>query len=144
VRHGRGYNPYLVSPAQVADRYAALRGVARDEGVEVDDGTFDFAATTFYVPGADAEEAFRHGFERVGFRGVSERHFRSCYLLGNEGDLRRGIDEYLAVGVRHLVVGCAPGAPGQLDAFLEPFATVLDDVRRSPPLVTVPGRGERP
>ncbi len=144
MRRGRGYNPYLVSPAQVADRYAALRGVARDERVDVDDGTFDFAATTFYVPGADADEAFRHGFERVGFRGVSERHFRSCYLLGDAGDLRRGIDEYLAVGVRHLVVGCAPGAPRQLDAFLEPFAAVLDDVRRSTPVATGPSEGERP
>jgi alkanesulfonate monooxygenase SsuD/methylene tetrahydromethanopterin reductase-like flavin-dependent oxidoreductase (luciferase family) len=144
VRRGRGYNPYLVSPAQVADRYTALRGVARDEGVDVDDGTFDFAATTFYVPGADADDAFRHGFERVGFRGVSERQFRSCYLLGDAGDLRRGIDSYLAVGVRHLVVGCAPGAARQLDAFLEPFGAILDVVRRSTPVTTGPNGEARP
>jgi alkanesulfonate monooxygenase SsuD/methylene tetrahydromethanopterin reductase-like flavin-dependent oxidoreductase (luciferase family) len=141
VQRGRGYNPYLVSPDQVADRYASLRAVARSDGLDVDDGTFDFAATTFYVPGADAEEAFRRGFDRVGFRGVSEGHFRRCYLLGNATDLRRGIEAYLAVGVRHLVVGCAPGAPRQLDAFLEPFTTVLDDVRRSTPAATGPTAG---
>ena len=135
VRHGDGYNPYLVSPEQVADRYAALRDLAAQDGVDVADGSFDLAATTFYVPGADADDAFRRGFERVGFRGVSEQHFRRSYLLGDVEDLKRGIEAYLAVGVRHLVIGCAPGAPRQLDGFVAPFAEVLDDVRRSASVV---------
>lgn len=130
VRRGRGYNPYLVSPEQVADRYAALRAIAAEQGIAVDSDGFDFAATTFYVPGADADDAFRRGYERVGFRGVSEQHFRRAYVLGDVDDLRRGIDAYLAIGVRHLVVGCAPGAPDQLDAFVGPCRELLDDLRR--------------
>ena len=57
------------------------------------------------------------------------------YLLGDVEDLKRGIEAYLAVGVRHLVIGCAPGAPRQLDGFVAPFAEVLDDVRRSASVV---------
>ena len=140
VRRGSGYNPYLVSPEQVAKRYAALRSIAVEEGVDVEGGSFDFAATTFYVPGTDAEEAFRRGFERVGFRGVSARHFRRAYLLGAAEDLRHGIDAYRAAGVGHLVIGCAPGAPGQLDSFMASFAEVLDEVRRSAPAPVGGGR----
>lgn len=137
VRRGTGYNPYLVSPEQVADRYAALRTVATEAGRDVDEpDSFDFAATTFYVPGANAEDAFRLGFDHVGFRGVSAQHFRRSYLLGDVEDLKRGVDAYLAVGVRHLVIGCAPGAAHRLDAFVAPFAEVLDDIRRSAPAAT--------
>lgn len=143
VLRGGGYNPYLVSPEQVAKRYAALRDVAAAEGVEIDDGSFDYAATTFYVPGTDQEDAFRRGFHRVGFRGVSEEQFRRCYLLGDAADLRAGIEAYRAVGVRHLVVGCAPGAPRQLDAFVEPFAEVLPAVRAAGPAMSNPTMGDR-
>jgi alkanesulfonate monooxygenase SsuD/methylene tetrahydromethanopterin reductase-like flavin-dependent oxidoreductase (luciferase family) len=145
VLRGRGYNPYLVSPDQVAARYRELRTVATEVGVDVGRG-FDFAATTFYVPGADAEDALQRGYGRVGFRGVSEQHFRRAYILGDVEDLRRGIDAYLAAGVRHLVVGCAPGAPRQLDAFVGAFTEILDEVRGplgTPTVTYAPTEGTR-
>jgi alkanesulfonate monooxygenase SsuD/methylene tetrahydromethanopterin reductase-like flavin-dependent oxidoreductase (luciferase family) len=116
VLRATGYNPYLVSPEQVDERYRALRQLAASVGVPLD--RFDLAATTFYVPGADPEEALDRAVRHIGFRGVSVAHMRRAYLLGGLEDLRRGTDAYRAAGVRHLVIGCAPGAPDQLDAFM--------------------------
>jgi alkanesulfonate monooxygenase SsuD/methylene tetrahydromethanopterin reductase-like flavin-dependent oxidoreductase (luciferase family) len=127
VLRGSGYNPYLVSPDQVADRYLALRELAAELGVALDG--FDFAATTFYVPGSDPDHALDRGMDHDGFRGVSAEHMRRTYLLGGVDDLRRGVDAYLAAGVRHLVIGCAPGAPDQLDAYMTTTSALLADLR---------------
>ena len=54
---------------------------------------------------------------------------RRTYLLGTPGDACRGIEAYLAAGVRHLVIGCAPGAHDQLGAFMSAMGSVLVDVR---------------
>jgi alkanesulfonate monooxygenase SsuD/methylene tetrahydromethanopterin reductase-like flavin-dependent oxidoreductase (luciferase family) len=127
VRLGDGINPYLVSPRQVGDRFDTLRSYARDEARDLDG--FTFAATTFHVSGRTIDEAFEAGYPRCGFRGVSEQQYRDFYLLGNEGEVIAGVQRYLAAGVEHLVIGCAPGHPRQLESFTATFMTLLPELR---------------
>jgi alkanesulfonate monooxygenase SsuD/methylene tetrahydromethanopterin reductase-like flavin-dependent oxidoreductase (luciferase family) len=128
VRFGTGYNPYLVSPSQVAERYAQLRVVAAAEGVGLDG--FEFAASTFCVPGRDEDEAYERAAAAGGFQHMSEDRFRRMYALGDAATVLARLREYVAVGVRHLVVGCAPGAPDQLVEFSALFRELLPELRR--------------
>lgn len=129
VRSATGFNPYLVSPEQLADRYRTLRDVALAEHRDLDG--FDFAATTFHVAGRSIDEAAERGHPACGFRGVSQAHFRRSYLLGDRDDVLVSARRFLAVGVRHLVIGCAPGAEQQLGSFVEVFEDVLPELRAS-------------
>jgi alkanesulfonate monooxygenase SsuD/methylene tetrahydromethanopterin reductase-like flavin-dependent oxidoreductase (luciferase family) len=129
VRFGTGYNPYLVSPSQVAERYGELRAIAAGEGVALDG--FEFAASTFCVPGRDEDEAYERAAKAGGFRNMSEERFRRMYALGDATAVLARLREYVAVGVRHLVVGCAAGAPDQLVEFTALFRELLPELRDS-------------
>jgi hypothetical protein len=64
---------------------------------------------------------------------MSEDRFRRMYALGDENAVLARLREYLAVGVRHLVVGCAPGAPDQLAEFTALFGELLPELREARP-----------
>ena len=73
----------------------------------------------------------------IGAAGDKGRAFPDTMPDAAIDDSMSAMREYLAVGVRHLVVGCAPGAPDQLGEFTAMFRELLPELRifQSQPLV---------
>lgn len=120
-----GYIPYLVSPAQLARRYARVREFAAGAGRALDE--FTYACTIVYVPAADADTALATIMDgRLPMQGLNDAFVRDSFLLGDVARCTRHLAEYVEAGASHIVLGCPPGSADDLAAFMHGAAELRD------------------
>ena len=127
VRHGAGYLPYLISPAQLKERVSRLRELADEAGRPFED--IAIGCTSFLIPAASRAEAVAIGHPRVGFNFVTPENMSSYYVLGNKEECIEQINAYLEAGATHMVLGCHGGQERQLETYLEAMAEILPAIR---------------
>ena len=124
VRFGAAYSPYLVSPGQVAKRWARIEELAAEQGRSLEG--FTSACLVTMVPAPTVEAGVARGLGALALSGMTPESVRAHYLLGSDADLAERVAEYAAVGVDQLILGCLPGNAEDLDEFFDKAAIIRD------------------
>lgn len=127
VRFGDGYAPYLVSPDHVRRRWARLGELATEAGRDL--SGFTLACLVTLIPAPSVDAAVERGLTSLRLSGLSPDAVRAMYLLGDDATVLARIGEYVAAGVDHLILGCPPGTPADVDGFFAAAARLLPAIR---------------
>jgi len=123
VRHGSGYLGYLLSVDGLAQRVAKLEQMAAEANSP---RRPDVALNVIYVPGRTVEESLEtFAASSVELSGLSPEIGRQVLLLGDDEACVARIEEYVAVGLQHLILGCLPGGEPELATFLSATRSLL-------------------
>ncbi|MFN0091833.1 MAG: LLM class flavin-dependent oxidoreductase [Acidimicrobiales bacterium] len=131
VRFGRGYTPYLVSPDQLAKRVVRLGELAAEAGRSPQELTVGCLCTL--VPGVRGQAAVDLVSAAFKLSGLTPEAIQQRYLLGGDDEVLARLQRYVDAGARHLILGCVPGDPGQVDEFFAACERLAPAARRLTP-----------
>lgn len=119
AKYGDGWFPYLTDPEAYSRSVELIRGYAKEEGRDIDDGSFTWAHNLFCSVGDNHDEALENAAAGNNF-GQGRVEFSERYdIAGTPEECIKQLREYVDIGVTHFV----------LKPYF-PVKTVLEQVNR--------------